>query len=412
VGAVGDVAGVGSVQGAARRDVLSAYGVIGAPVTHDLQALVEVAAQVCGTPMAAINLIDDRQQHAVATVGVKPGTCSTEESMCARILDAPGPVRVSDARLDPRFASNPFVDGTSAAVRFYASSQLRTPSGVTVGTLCVFDMRPRTLSDEGFRSLNLLARQVVDVLELQRLSQELRRSNERLAGFAGQVSHDLRNPLSAVSGLLELVSDSPALQEDAVATGLLQRASGATHRMAELIDELLAFARLGGRLRLGPTDLEAVVGAVLDDLGALIASSGARIEAASLPVVTADRVQVQAVLQNLVANALRHARDDVPPTVTVSAARLAAGWRISVDDNGPGVPEHLREKVFQLFDRGEKGPGGIGSQEHPGGSGIGLNTCQRIIEAHGGAIGIDESPMGGASAWFILPDESRDQAPA
>ena len=390
------------LQGIARTEAIADYGVIGTRrvigqgFDEDLQGLVEIAAQVCGVPQAAINLIDHRQQHQVATVGLEPSACSTEDSMCATILTSPGPVHVPDAREDSRFASNPFVTGAIARVRFYAASQLRTPAGVVIGTLCVFDEVPHELTDRQRRSLDILARQVVDVLELLRASRELRRSNEELAHFAGQVSHDLLNPLAALTGFLEVVGDQPAVTEDPVAGPYLGRAAQSADRMRLLVDDLLDYARLGGRLRLERVDLAAVCGEVLDDLSARVTSSGAAVEVGPLPTVTADRVQLQAVLQNLVANALKFRRGDQPPRIGVGAARVAGGWRVAVDDAGPGVPEHLREKVFGLLERGTR------SVEE--GAGIGLSTCRRIIDAHGGRIGLDASEDGGTSAWFVLPD--------
>ncbi|SES24444.1 GAF domain-containing protein [Pedococcus cremeus] len=390
------------LQGVARTEAIADYGVIGTGrdtgggFDEDLQGLVEIAAQVCGVPQAAINLIDHREQHQVATVGLEPSVCSTEDSMCATILSSPGPVHVRDAREDSRFASNPFVTGAIARVRFYAASQLRTPAGVVIGTLCVFDEEPRELTAQQRRSLDILARQVVDVLELLRTSRELRRSNDELAHFAGQVSHDLLNPLTALTGFLEVVGEQPAVTQDPVAGPYLGRAAQSADRMRLLVDDLLDYARLGGRLRLERVDLAAVCADVLEDLSARVARTGATVEVDALPTVTADRVQVQAVLQNLVANALKFRRDDQPARIRVGAVRVASGWRVAVDDAGPGVPEHLREKVFGLLERG--------SAVAEEGAGIGLSTCRRIIDAHGGRIGLDASTDGGTSAWFVLPD--------
>ena len=392
-----DVQGT-DVQGVARREALEQYGSIGQRFHRDLQGLVEVAAQVCGVSTAAINLIDHRQQHQVATVGLEPAACSTEDSMCAAILDSPGPVRVRDARLDDRFAQNPFVTGVIARVRFYAASQLRTPAGVTIGTLCVFDEEPRDLPADTLRVLDILAGQVVDVLELLRVTRELQRSNDDLAHFAGQVSHDLLNPLTALAGFLEMASDRPVVAADEVAGPYLERASRSAERMAHLVDELLDYARFGGRLRTDPVDLGAVCAHVLEDLSASIDAAMADVEVGPLPTVDADRVQLQAVLQNLVANALKFRRDGQAPRVRIGAGRVAGGWRVAVDDAGPGVPEHLREKVFGLLERG--------TQSASEGSGIGLSTCRRIVEAHGGRIGLGTSGQGGTSAWFVLPDRS------
>src|SRR5690606_17884455 len=151
------------------------------------------------------------EQHQIAAVGVDPSICTREDSMCAVVLDQP-PVAVQDAGEDPRFLANPWVNGALAATRFYASAPLVSPHGTALGRLCVFDEHVRTLDDEQLEALALLAQRVMDSLELrlrtreledslQELTEardELRRSNEHLTLFAGQVSHDLRTPLTAI----------------------------------------------------------------------------------------------------------------------------------------------------------------------------------------------------------------------
>lgn len=196
-------------QDVTRARAIEAYGVLGMPPEPDLEGLVQLAATMCGVSTAVINIIDDRFQHQVAAVGFSPSVCSREDSMCAVVFKNPGHVVIRDAREDERFAANPFVTGDIASVRFYASSPLITPSGIPIGTLCVFDEETGDLSPARSDALALLAHQVVDVLELRRMTGLLSRSNERLESFAGQVSHDLRNPLAAVSGFIELAADSP-----------------------------------------------------------------------------------------------------------------------------------------------------------------------------------------------------------
>ena len=176
---------------------------------------------------------------------------------------------VPDARLDARFATNPFVTGDIASVRFYASSPLVTPTGVPIGTLCVFDDVPRGLSASGARALEVLAEQVVDVLELRRLSRELARSNEKLTQFAGQVSHDLRNPLAALVGFLEVAADTPGVSEAPDAARALARAESSAARMTAMIGDLLAFARVGGGAPARPRwTSQQEAKAVLEDLSA------------------------------------------------------------------------------------------------------------------------------------------------
>ncbi len=164
----------------------------------DLEAIAELAALVCSTPMATVNLITDVVQHQVATHGFDASICSREDSMCARTLVESRPVVVPDARLDPRFRDNPFVTGVIGSVRFYASTHLVTPEGVVIGTLCVFDVEPRHITERQTHALRTLADRVVDVLELSLRSRELAATNERLSEFAGRVSHDLKAPLTTV----------------------------------------------------------------------------------------------------------------------------------------------------------------------------------------------------------------------
>ena len=193
-----DTARGDAIAGIARREAIAEYRVVGQPPEPDLEGLVQLAATICGVSTAVINIIDDRSQHQIAAVGFEPSVCAREDSMCAVVFRHPGHVVVPDAREDERFRDNPFVTGEIADVRFYASSPLITPAGVPIGTLCVFDERVGDLAEQDSQALALLARQVIDVLELRRITRELGRSNEQLAHFAGQVSHDLRTPLTAL----------------------------------------------------------------------------------------------------------------------------------------------------------------------------------------------------------------------
>lgn len=384
---------IAPVQDERRVAEIGRYRVLVEPPRSDLLALVEIAAQVALVPMATINLLTDTEQHQIATHGFDASVCRREDSMCATVLEEEAPVIVPDASKDPRFADNPFVTGAIGRVRFYATHQLRTPEGVVIGTLCVFDEQPRALTDEQESALVGLADRVVDLLELELRTRELQRSNEQLAAFAGQVSHDLRNPLTAVTMALRMLDDE--LDGDGDMGFLVQRAIGGADRMQSLIDDLLKFARVGGELQRGPVDLGGVLRDVVEDLA--VPLTGATIVTGDLPTVTGDAVQLRAVLQNLVANAAKFTRPGRPPHIEVDSTVVNGRWRIEICDRGPGIPEDQRERVFQPLAR---------IDEDVEGSGIGLSTCRRIIEAHGGRIGLGEAAYGGTCAWFELPEQS------
>jgi signal transduction histidine kinase len=395
-----------NTQDAARVEEIARYAVLGAPPRRDLQALVALAAQICQVPSAAINLITASEQVQIAAVGMDPSVCTRDDSMCAAVLYEPEPVIVPDASRDPRFAANPFVTGAIGAVRFYAANHLVTPDGIAIGTLCVFDGRPRELDDDQRQALRTLADRVVDLLELSLRSRqlerslaqlhsardELRRSNEQLAYFAGQAAHDLRNPLTSVTMSLEMLQEQESVVGDDDARWMVERALSGTTRMDQMISELLAYGRVGGTLRRDDVDLAAVLADVRSDLAGDLADTD--LVVGHLPVVRGDRTQLRAVLQNLVANAVKFTRPVRPPRVTVTARPVETGWRLEVSDNGPGIPPADRERVLEPMVRGTSKVDGIG---------LGLAICARVVRAHGGDIGVGTGPDGGASVWLDLP---------
>lgn len=381
-------------RSAQRRASIEQYDVLTHPPRLELNAIVELAAQVCGTPMATINLITDIEQHQVAAFGFDAAICSREDSMCAAVLDDDTPLVVPDASIDPRFRDNPFVTGAIGHVRFYASHQLTTLDGVVIGTLCVFDEQPRTLDQSQVEALGTLAERVVDVLELSLRSRELARSNERLSSFAGRVSHDLKSPLTSVSMSLEMLRERLADDDQAAdAIWLLERAINGSRRMAALIDEVLSYASLGGGMSAEPVDLDDVLTDVLADLSGSL--SGVAVTRGELPTVVGDATQLRSVLQNLLDNASKYRHPTRPLTLAVTA-ELRSDERIAVSvvDNGLGIPEADRERVFEPRVR---------LTDDARGSGIGLDTVRRVVQAHGGSIAITATPGGGTTVTFELP---------
>lgn len=393
-----------------RSDQLIArLGVLDGPSPpRDLQALVDLVAQVTGTSKAAINLITSRHQHQVATHGFPPSVCRREDSMCAAILNETASVVVPDALADARFRDNPFVSGAIGDVRFYASAPLITSDGVAVGRLCIFDTQPHQLTAEQESGLTVLADRVVDALELRlrgreledslaeltAVQEELRRSNGELAHFAAQVSHDLRSPLTAVLANAELLSQEPDVADQPELRPLADGILSASRRMGRLIEEILAQAVYGGTSRRDPCRLGDVVDGVLTDLQPLLNTAGADVRVAPLPIVPGDPDQLYSVFLNLITNSVKYARPGHPPVVRISAEECLESWRVTVSDNGVGITSEERSRVFELYTRGVSVVDGTG---------IGLATARRIVRAHGGDMGVAEQPPPGTSIWFDLP---------
>lgn len=231
--------------------------------------------------------------------------------------------------------------------------------------------------------------------ELVRTRNELHRSNEHLSLFAGQISHDLRNPLTAILGNAEQLAMEPVIASDERLRQMAEGAAAACERMEMMMDEALRYARLGGQLRLTDVDLSAVARSVVADLQPAISASGATVSLGELPVVRGDKSQLYAVLLNLVGNAVKFSRPGVPPRITVSSTQPRDGRvRVEVSDNGRGVAPESQGHVFTLFGRAD---------DREPGSGIGLATAKRIIASHRGRIGMDSTPGAGTTVWFELP---------
>jgi signal transduction histidine kinase len=399
---------VAEIDDQQRAAAITAYDAVRSPPRAELQPVVELAARIADVPFAAVNIITDTEQHQVATVGFEATVCSSEDAMCAVTVRAGVPIAVSDASQDPRFARNRFVTGESGQVRYYAAHPLVSKEGVPFGTLCVYDEQPRDLDAGQLAGLAALAERTVDVFELRlrtrelsfslmenrAVEAELERSNERLALFASQVSHDLKTPLTTLHLSLSLIREQLGDGEVGPdSAGLLERAIKGSARMSDLIDDVLDYARLGGTLKVTDVDLDFVIGEVLEDLSSELA--GVTMEIGQLPTVIGDRAQVRAVLQNMLSNAAKFRDEHRPPVVRVAARRVQRAWRIEITDNGIGVPPEDRIRIFEPLARGDV------SVE---GSGIGLATCRRIVGAHGGRIGIDPTVTDGARFWFELPE--------
>lgn len=223
---------------------------------------------------------------------------------------------------------------------------------------------------------------------------QLQEAQDHLSLFAGQVSHDLRTPLTAVLATSEMLAGEPAVTEDEDLTWMTQGIVRAAQRMDRMVEQMLDYAREGGAPVVEETDLDQVLAVVLEDLAPVLSGSGATVLADPLPTLTADPVQLRTVLANLVSNSVRFARPGSPPSIRVRAQRLAGRWRVTVADDGCGVPEERQAGMFVLFGRVDK---------RTGGSGIGLATVKRYVEAHGGSVGMATPAGGGLEVWFDLP---------
>jgi PAS domain S-box-containing protein len=230
------------------------------------------------------------------------------------------------------------------------------------------------------------------VAEQQR---ELERSNRDLEQFAYAASHDLQEPLRAVSGYCQLLQRRYKGQLDVNAQRYIAEAVNGARRMQALIEGLLAYSRVARRGNpIVPTDSQTAFDQALVNLEAAIGECGAVITHDRLPLVAADSMQLMLLFQNLIGNALKYRGAD-PPRIHVKAEERETDWLFSVQDNGIGIDPRHHEKIFLIFQRLHT------RNEYPG-MGIGLAICLKIVERHGGHLWVESEPGQGSTFFFNL----------
>jgi len=233
---------------------------------------------------------------------------------------------------------------------------------------------------------------------------ELERSNAELEQFAYVASHDLQEPLRKVASFCQLIEKRYADQLDDRGRQYIDFAVDGAKRMQALINDLLAFSRVGRTTeRFLPVDLNDVAASAVVSLERVIADSGATVTVGPLPTVAGDATLLTAVLQNLIGNALKFRGED-PPVIQICAERQGDEEQLQVLDNGIGIPDRYAERIFVIFQR-------LHARDEYEGTGIGLSLCRKIIEFHGGHIAVDLGRTSGTSVRFTLPALDRDPSP-
>ena len=242
-----------------------------------------------------------------------------------------------------------------------------------------------------------------DISERQRVGEELRktmddlaRSNAELERFAYVASHDLQEPLRMVSSYMQLLERRYKDKLDSDALEFINYAVDGSNRMKILINDLLAYSRVGMRgEELAHTNSEEALANALTNLQASIEESKAKITHDPLPRVMADGTQLESLFQNLIGNAIKF-HGSQPPLIHVGVKKDKNDWVFSVSDNGIGIDPQYFERIFILFQR-------LHNRQEYSGTGIGLAISKRIVERHGGRIWIESQAEKGSTFFFTLP---------
>ncbi len=236
--------------------------------------------------------------------------------------------------------------------------------------------------------------------ELKKLSDELARSNADLQQFAYTASHDLQEPIMVVAGFVNLLAKRYKGKLDEKADEFIEHAIDGTKRMQVLIKDLLDYSRVGSTGKsFTPTDCLSALDKAVFNLQIAIKESGAVITHDDLPTVMADSSQLIRLFQNLISNAIKF-RGKEAPRIHISAKQKEDEWIFSFKDNGIGIDPKFSDQIFVMFQRLHT------KKEYPG-TGIGLATCKKIIERHGGRIWVESEPGKGSTFFFSIPTRGK-----
>ena len=388
-----------------RLQKLHAYNILDTPPEEPFERITRIVAETMGAPIAAVSLIDRDRQWMKARRGIDLAEVPRDLAFCAHAILSDQVLVVEDATQDVRFSANPLVSGSSA-FRFYAGAPLRTPDGFNLGTLCVIDRRPRTLSPSHHQLLEDLARLTVDEMELRIALQTAMKEAAEQAKlmmvkdeFVSVVTHELRTPLTSIRGALGMLHAGVlgALPEKATQAVTIGHRNAIV--LSQLIDDILDMQKLeAGKLAFSfePVETGPLLTETCKDLRTFAADRQVTIETAieASPVITCDPRRLRQALGNLMSNAVKFS----PPGATVRAhlGRTQDTVRYSISDRGAGIPDDFRPHVFQKFTQAQ-------GTSRPKGTGLGLAITKAIVDALDGAIHFESVPEKGTTFHVELP---------
>lgn len=231
--------------------------------------------------------------------------------------------------------------------------------------------------------------------KLHVMAQELARSNAELEQFAYVASHDLQEPLRAITGYIQLLERRYADKLGDDAANFIRRSIAAAGRMKGLIEDLLAYSRVGRReASFTMANCSLIVQDTITSLDVIIKESDAVVQFGALPMLKADPTQLRQLFQNLISNAIKF-RSEKRPEIHIDATQQKDSWLFTVRDNGIGIEADYAERIFLIFQRLHT------RTEYPG-TGIGLAICKKIVEHHGGNIWIESELNVGTTFFFTL----------
>ncbi len=384
---------------------LNSYSILDTLPEESFDNLTAIAAEICGTPISLVSLIDQNRQWFKSHHGLDAKETPRDQSFCAHAIHDPDRIFiVEDARKDERFHDNPLVTH-DPDIAFYAGIPLKVDDGLPLGTLCVIDTVPRKLTENQKKSLKALGDQVVNLFKLRKSNELLREAmnqldekNKDLERFASIAAHDIKSPLSNIIGMSDIFLKEYQDNLDDYGVEMINTIQGSSKRLNQLVEGLLEYTRNDAKLSEGKTDvLTTALSSQLKDLFKTHSDVRFNIET-SIESIHINRTAINQILINLISNAIKY-NDKESTVIDILLKETDGYYRFQVKDNGPGIPQDEIGRLFQIFEVNHS-VDKFGKK----GSGIGLATVKKLVEAMGGSISVNSVPNQWTEFTFSIPN--------
>ena len=385
-----------------RLAAVRSYQLLDTLPERDFDNITTLTASICDVPIALITLLDSDRNYLKSHYGLSMTESPRDTSICGHaILEDSDVFVVEDARKDPRFKDNPLIVDMQAV--FYAGVRLVNPDGYSLGTLCVFDNKPRTLSKKQRQALSALAYQVVNLFEAQKhnrklmkVQEELRERNEELKSFAGTVSHDMKMPLANMIITSDMLRTKYGDLLDEQAQEYLDYIKQSSFTLSEYISGLLEHYE---------TDKTASQIAEVFDSQDLLEEIIELLNISedcdiNLPdgniEMYANKSALEQIILNLVVNSIKY-NDKEKIKIDIECFEKDDYYYFSIADNGMGISKKDMPHIFNLFVKT-----GVLDRSGKAGNGIGLSTVKKLISKLDGEIKVSSELGTGTTIEFNI----------
>ncbi|WP_299217284.1 GAF domain-containing sensor histidine kinase [uncultured Aquimarina sp.] len=385
-----------------RQIAVEKYGLLDTLPEESYDNITSIMSYICDVPISLITLLDKDRNFLKSHHGIPFNESPREISFCGHAINSDDPITIiTDSRKDKRFKGNPLVDEHQAI--FYAGAQLIDSDGFKLGTLCVYDTKPRELTSEQKGALLAMSKQVVNLFEqryqnlkLTQLRDKLEKRNEDLKKFASVVSHDLKSPLANIISLTELLEDDNKDKLNEESLQYLEYLKTSSYSLRDYIDGILKFYKSDDIIKDRKTEIQ--INHLLEELKRITDSEHKARFNISLDVehIFANETALMQILINLITNAIKYnSKPEIIIGIVITEEENF--YNFVVKDNGDGIPKGFLDKIFDLFTV-------VGVEDRDGnvGTGIGLATVKKIVKNLGGAISVTSTEGMGSTFTFSI----------